>query len=81
MIYGIANKKTVVLNRGKFYGTINGGKAVVVQLDTTASRYPVESYKLFRKFPTRSAARAYKRTLKNPQHYAIINTRSALVVR
>lgn len=66
MIYGIANKNTVSLS---------------ASADTTASIYPAESFKIFRKFATRKAARAYKQSLKNPQYYAIINTRNALVVR
>lgn len=66
MIYGIANKNTVSLSESA---------------NTKNSIYPAESFKIFRKFATRRAARSFKQTLKNPQHYAIINTRSALVVR
>lgn len=66
MTYGIANKKTMILAQFA---------------NTTDSIYPVVSFKIFRKFSTRNAARAYKRSLKNPQYYAIINTSKALVVR
>lgn len=66
MTYGIANKNTVSLPEFA---------------NTKESIYPANAFKIFRKFATRDAARAYKRSLKNPQHYAIINTRSALVVR
>lgn len=66
MIYGIANKNSVT---------------ICAFSDTTDSIYPVETFKIFRKFATRKAARTYKQRLKNPQAYAIINTRSQMIVR
>lgn len=49
--------------------------------DTKNSIYPVLAYKAFRKFTTRSAARNFKASLKNPQAYCIINTVNSTVVR
>ncbi len=42
-------------------------------VNTTASRYPATIVgKAWRKFQTRNAARAFKRTLRNPTDYAIV---------
>ena len=54
---------------------------VSVDANTTASRYPVVQFKAFRKFATREQARSYKRSRKNPQQYAIIDTSTGNVVR
>lgn len=66
MTYGIANKNSIT---------------IPTLTDTTDSIYPVNTFKVFRKFATRKAARTYKQRLKNPQAYAIINTRSQMIVR
>lgn len=49
--------------------------------DTKASRYPVVEYVAFRRAATRDKARNYKRSRKNPQAYAIIDTATNNVVR
>lgn len=54
---------------------------IPTEASTTPSRYPVNSFTAFRKFATRAEARAYKRTRKNPQQYAIIDTATNNIVR
>lgn len=49
--------------------------------NTTNSRYPVLDFVPFRKFATRAQARTYKRTRRDPQQYAIIDTVTKNVVR
>ena len=49
--------------------------------NTAASRYPVVSYKPFRKFATRAAARDFKQTQNDPSRYYIIDTVQSAVVR
>lgn len=50
--------------------------------DTKAGAYSVNSFgKVTRKFTTRDEARAFKRTLANPQNYSIINTAANYVSR
>ena len=49
--------------------------------DTTLSGYPVTSYRGFRKFVTREAARSYKRSLKIPSKYCIVDTVNANIIR
>lgn len=58
-------------------------RSVIVDVlaDTSASIYRAHAYKPFRKFTTRSEARAFKASLKNPTHYCIINTATSNVVR
>lgn len=64
--WGIARKTTVALDE---------------QANTTASRYPLRSYTMFRRFRTRSAARQYKQSLRNPQSYVIVDHSSGMAVR
>lgn len=48
--------------------------------NTRNGNYPVESYKIFRKFKTREAARQFKKSYKgNP--IVIINTQTQQIVR
>lgn len=67
-IYAIVNKKHFVPNG-----------------NTTASRYPVvalgDGLVVHRRRVSREDARAYKRSLKNPQNWAIIDLRTNEVVR
>lgn len=64
--YGIANKNSVVLD---------------FDTSTTPSRYQAEGFTVFRKFMTREAARTYKKSLKAPQRYAIIQMATGTIVR
>lgn len=66
MNYAIANKNTILINENA---------------NTTNSRYGVVEFTAFRKFATRTAARNYKRTRKNPQQYSIIQLATSTIVR
>lgn len=66
MKYGISKKSDVQL---PFYA------------DTNASTYEAKTYKVFRKFATRAAARSAKQAYKKPQNYSIINLTNGMVVR
>lgn len=54
---------------------------ISLNANTTNSVYQAKTYKVFRKFATRAAARAAKRAYKKPQNYAIINLTAGMVVR
>ena len=45
------------------------------------SRIPAKSFKVFRKFPTRDAARTYRKALRNPAGYKVIDMFRYEVVR
>lgn len=66
----------------KIWGITNKRNATLAPTaNTTASSYQLVEYKTFRKFSTRADARAYKQSLRNPQHYAIVNTTTGVAVR
>ncbi|UFK09535.1 hypothetical protein [Xanthomonas phage DES1] len=64
--YGISKKDNVLVS---------------VDANTTASRYPLTQFKLFRKFATRDDARSYKQSLRNPQEYVIVDVANNVGVR
>lgn len=66
MNYAIANKNTVLIEE-----TAN----------TTNSRYGAVAFTAFRKFKTRDAARKYKRSLKTPRNYAIVQIATNDIIR
>lgn len=66
MNYAIANKNTVLIEE---------------DANTTKSRYGAVAFTAFRKFKTREAARSYKRGLKTPRNYSIVQIATNDIVR
>lgn len=67
----------------KIWGITKRHEVVVSPYATTkAGAYSVNDFgKVVRKFRTRNEARSYKKTLKNPQLYSIVNTEASYVSR
>ena len=64
--YAISSKKNVL---------------VPATADTTASRYPVLTFRALRSFVTRDEARNYKQGLPNPRNYSLIDRSKQMVIR
>lgn len=67
----------------KTYAIVNK-KHIIINSNSTRSRYSVvlrEGLRARRALASREAARAYKRSLSNPQNWAIIDLRTNEVVR
>jgi hypothetical protein len=64
------------------YQISNAEKVLIPEnANTTASAYPVISFRGFKLFATRAKAREYKRTRRYAQNYVIVDTQRNMIVR
>lgn len=78
MTYGIVNKKNIVKLIGQ--NTTNS-RYYVRNITDDSFGWDPKNLPVKRKLATREAARSYKRALKNPQNWSIVNLRVGEVVR
>lgn len=78
MVYAIVNKKNIVKLSGE--NTTNS-RYVVRAVNDDSFNWNPKSLPIKRKLASREAARSYKRALKNPQNWSIVDLRVGEVVR
>jgi hypothetical protein len=77
-IYGIVNKKNIVKLSG---ANTTNSRYMVRSVNDDSFNWNPKAVPVKRKLTSREAARSYKRALKNPQNWSIVDLRVGEVVR